>query len=254
MLQPVQQWMDKNDFLLRRLHSLSGVVPIGGFLVEHLLTNSMAWFGPEKFNEHVHWLHELPYLAALEIFTIFIPLAFHGIFGIYIARTGKSNVRAYGYADNWRYTLQRFTGYVAFVFIIYHLAHYRFAHWFGGTEYVGSADPFLITWQGFENSWLPATVVGLVYALGLAASVFHFSNGMATFCITWGITVGDAARKWVGAAFAGLGVVLFVWGMMSIYAFRTYVPTTNQENSGGEQHVAMRAADSHNQPEHKASP
>lgn len=221
-MQRVSAWMRTHEFLLRRLHSLSGVIPIGFFLIEHLYTNSMAYLGPEKFNEHVRWLHNLPYLFALELLFIFIPIAFHGIYGIYIALTGRPNVGAYPYLDNWRYTLQRVTGYVAFVFILAHLMHFRFAHWFGGTKYLGHEDPFWLTWQGFVNLWLPAPVVSAVYAIGLASAVFHLCNGMTTFCITWGITVGDVARKRVGVAFAGLGVVMFVWGALSIRAFMTH--------------------------------
>jgi succinate dehydrogenase / fumarate reductase cytochrome b subunit len=214
--------MDRNEFLLRRLHSLTGVIPVGVFLIEHLFTNSLAALsnGAETFNEHVHWLHELPYLLILEIVGIWAPLAFHGLYGIYIARTGKSNTSAYPYADNWRYTLQRLTGYIAAVFIVTHLIHFRFAYLFGGAMYVGAADPFEITRQGFANGSLPAPILGAWYVIGTFAATYHFCNGLATFCITWGITVGDVARRRVSGAFAVLGVVLMVWGLMSLRAFQ----------------------------------
>ena len=219
----IKAWMSKNEFLLRRLHSLSGVIPIGFFLIEHLFTNSMAFFGPEKFNEHVHWLHNLPYLAALEIGTIFLPLLYHGIYGLYIARTGRPNSTAYPYMDNWRYTLQRVTGYIAFIFIMVHLAHFRFAWLFGGTEYVNTPDPFELTHQGFVGmANIPAIAISVTYLIATAAAVFHFCNGLTTFCITWGITVGDTARRRLSAGFAVLGLIMFSWGAMSIWAFMTY--------------------------------
>jgi succinate dehydrogenase / fumarate reductase, cytochrome b subunit len=34
-------------FLLRRLHSLSGIVPVGAFLTEHVISNAFATRGPE---------------------------------------------------------------------------------------------------------------------------------------------------------------------------------------------------------------
>ena len=34
-----------NSFLLRRLHSLSGIIPIGAFLLEHFISNSEATKG-----------------------------------------------------------------------------------------------------------------------------------------------------------------------------------------------------------------
>jgi len=33
------------SFLLRRLHSLTGIVPIGAFLLEHFLSNAEAFKG-----------------------------------------------------------------------------------------------------------------------------------------------------------------------------------------------------------------
>ncbi|MCG3129152.1 MAG: hypothetical protein CHACPFDD_04062 [Phycisphaerae bacterium] len=224
MSEPVAGWFEKNEFLLRRLHSLSGVIPIGVFLFEHLLTNSMAFFGREKFNEHVHWLHNLPYLTLLELFGIMLPIAFHAIYGVSIALRAKPNAAEYPYFDNWRYTLQRVTGYVAFVFIILHLAHFRFAHWFGGEPYVGTADPFELTRQGFLAGALPTPVIALFYAIGTLASVYHLCNGLTTFCITWGITVGDVARKRAGLAFGGLGLILVAWGMMSLRALASLEP------------------------------
>src|SRR5437763_7585821 len=79
---------DRNHFFLRRLHSLTGIIPVGAFLVEHLLTNSRAfnWFGAfsggrDAFNEDVHWIHHLPYLLIVETLFIFAPLAFHSLYG-----------------------------------------------------------------------------------------------------------------------------------------------------------------------------
>lgn len=239
MLEAAQRWHREHHFLLRRLHSLTGIVPVGVFLIEHLFTNSLAFLGAEKFNEHVRWLHELPYLIALEWLGIFLPLAFHAGYGIVIARTAAPNVDHYAYADNWRYTLQRVTGYIAFVYIIFHLLHFRFAFLVGGPEYVGTADPFALTHAGFQHSWLPAPLMGLIYLVGTAAAVFHFCNGIVTFCITWGITVGDTARRRVGAVAAALGVLMFVWGALSLRAFQTAATTDYHPTEPNVEKVAQ---------------
>ncbi len=223
----------RHQFLLRKLHSLSGIVPIGVFLIEHLLTNSLAagWAsakpGPQRFNEAVHGLHNLPYLWALELFGIFLPLAFHALYGIRIALTAEPNVWAYPYMDNWRYTLQRVSGYVAFVFIVIHLAKFRFAHWFGGVDFLdpANANKFEITRRGLMEwsvgGWeIPAILTLTLYVIGLAASVYHFANGIWSFCVSWGITVGEKAQRRVGLAAAAVGIVLFAWGAMSLYAFK----------------------------------
>jgi len=232
---------DRHHFLLRKLHSLSGIVPIGVFLIEHLMTNSRAfgWFGlfkggPEVFNTAVGTIHSLPYLLGLEVFGIFLPLAFHAIYGIKIALDAKPNVHAYPYMANRRYLLQRVTGYIAFIFIIVHLLKFRFAHWIGwGPEFMNPDDPdkFEMTRRGLME-WhisqfgivVPAWITLSFYVVGLWAACYHFANGIWTFCISWGITVGQTAQRRVGMGAAIVGIVLFLWGTMSLFAFATAKP------------------------------
>ncbi|MAY75997.1 MAG: hypothetical protein CMJ31_15020, partial [Phycisphaerae bacterium] len=134
--------MSKSDtangvhFLLRRLHSLSGVLPIGVFMIVHLTTNSsIIWGGLNAraggadggrefdqtaiatFQHEVDFINNLPLLLLIEIFGLWLPIAFHSLLGVYYATTGKSNLVRYSYQDNWRYTLQRWTGYIGLVFI-----------------------------------------------------------------------------------------------------------------------------------------
>jgi len=235
----IDSWFARHHFLLRRLHSLAGIIPIGVFLIEHLLTNSLA-FWPEKFNEQVHWLHNLHYLLWLEILFIFLPLAFHGGYGIIIAWQGKLNALRYPYMDNWRYTLQRVTAWIVVVFVLLHLAHFRFAHWLGGELYPGTPDPFAITQRGFLSLVLPTWLWLVIYAVGLTAVVFHFCNGIVTFCITWGIAISVESRKRVSVVASGVGVVLLIWGIMSLYGLQKV--STAQEMARPE---ATRVAQQH---------
>src|SRR5437899_8013243 len=48
------------SFLLRRLHSLSGIVPIGAFLVEHFISNAFATRGPAAYAKQVEFLSSFP--------------------------------------------------------------------------------------------------------------------------------------------------------------------------------------------------
>src|SRR2546427_12581355 len=88
---------ERAHFNLRKLHSLTGVVPIGAFLLEHLFTNSFAVFGADAFNEKVRFLTSLPYLYLIETFVIFLPIAFHAVLGVAIARTARYNVLTMNY-------------------------------------------------------------------------------------------------------------------------------------------------------------
>ncbi|HVP11722.1 MAG TPA: succinate dehydrogenase [Phycisphaerae bacterium] len=222
-----QRLDEKYHFLLRRLHSLSGIIPIGAFLIEHMLTNSMAWYGgKEKFNESVHWLHGLPWLLGLEIFGIFLPIAFHAIYGVVIALTSQSNVSQYPYFANWRYFLQRLTGYITVVFIIVHLLKFRFADWVGwGPVFIGSVDPYEITrtgltaWRPGGNFVMPAAITFTFYWIGLASACFHLANGIWSFCIVWGLAISKKGQQRVGVVGALVGLLLFAWGSLSLYAF-----------------------------------
>ena len=93
-----------NSFLWRRLHSLTGIVPVGLFLLEHFLSNSEAINGVAAYNAQVKFLTGLPFRLGLEIFGIFIPLAFHALYGVYIWWRGENNVIDYPWTGNWFYT------------------------------------------------------------------------------------------------------------------------------------------------------
>ena len=115
-----------NSFLLRRLHSLSGIVPIGAFLLEHFISNFEAFHGPEAYGRQVAFLNSLPFVLAMEIFFIWIPILYHGLYGVYIWWRGDSNIAAYPVEGNWLYTSQRWTGIIAFIYMIQHTYYLRF--------------------------------------------------------------------------------------------------------------------------------
>ena len=200
-----------HSFLLRKLHSLSGIVPIGAFLVEHLLSNFEALKGPVAYAEQVKFLNSLPLVRVLEWAFIFIPLAYHALYGVYIAVRGKSNVVYYSWAGNWMYTVQRWTGYIAFAYIIQHVLRQRFL---GDSlpEHPGMA--FHKVQVELSNPWMLA-----VYAIAMIAVCWHFSYGIWLFAAKWGITPGNKARKNFGYVCAAIGIALCVMGLASLWAF-----------------------------------
>src|SRR5579871_6215111 len=99
-----------HSFLMRRLHSISGIFPVGAFLVQHIYAQILAMKGPAAYNAHVEFLVSLPMLVTVETLFIFAPILFHGGYGIYIWARGKSNVTDYPYAGNWLYFWQRVSG------------------------------------------------------------------------------------------------------------------------------------------------
>src|SRR3954467_2284479 len=116
-----------HSFFWRRMHSLSGIVPIGAFLVEHIVSNFETWNGPLAYAQQVKFLNALPLVRVLEWAFIFIPLAFHALYGLGIAFKGRVNVNVYPWAGNWGYVTQRVTGIIALVYIVQHVWRQRFA-------------------------------------------------------------------------------------------------------------------------------
>jgi len=73
------------SFLLRRLHSLTGIIPVGAFLFEHILiSNATAISGPAAYARQVRFLASLPLVPVLELFGIWLPILFHALYGFYI--------------------------------------------------------------------------------------------------------------------------------------------------------------------------
>jgi succinate dehydrogenase / fumarate reductase cytochrome b subunit len=204
-----------NSFLLRRLHSLSGIVPIGAFLLEHFISNSEAIKGPAAYNDTVKFLTGLPFVTVLEWGFIFLPLLYHSLYGFWIWYRGESNVGEYPWTGNWLYTSQRWTGMIAFFYIVYHTYTMRFTgvHLMGG----GYENAFWKVQQEFQNPW-----VGVAYTIGIIAASWHFSYGLWLFAAKWGITVGERARKRFGYVCLALAIVLISIGMITIRAFVTH--------------------------------
>lgn len=216
------EFWEQHHFWIRRIHSLMGVIPLGVFLVMHLMANASILGGAEVFNKNIERIHSLgPLLVPIEIFGIFIPLAFHILIGIKIVTTAKNNASIYKYRANIRYTLQRISGVIATLFIIYHLYH---MHWIGKPlSFMGGAqfDPHNATETAaaaIQLHW----IIAPIYALGVISTVYHFANGLWTFLITWGITVGQRAQRVAGGMCAAFGVALCVVGLAAVSGFRMY--------------------------------
>jgi len=88
--------------------------------------------------------------------------------------------------------------------------------------------------------WLPLWTWIVLYAIGLTAAVYHFCNGIVTFCITWGITVGVTARRKMSIAAGGLGAILMIWGVLSLVA----LAQTPNKDSGPHSTATLRVVDS----------
>ncbi|WP_047981661.1 succinate dehydrogenase cytochrome b558 subunit [Ornithinibacillus contaminans] len=189
---------EHREFFYRRLHSLLGVVPIGIFLVQHLVVNHFAVYGEESFNKAAGFLHNLPFVLLLETFIIYLPILFHAILGVYIVFVAKNNVKRFGFFRNWMFYLQRITGIITLVFIAWHVFETRVQ------VALGNVDVDYSLMEGI----LTNPVMFWFYLIGVVSAVFHFANGLWGFFVSWGFAQSPRSQKIV--TYATLIVFLFV--------------------------------------------
>jgi len=242
-------FLDRHYHLLRRLQSLTGVLPIGVFLFPHLTTNSsVVWGGVlnrTKFEEYgikadgagaatfqheVDFIHSLPALILIEIAVLWLPIAYHAGMGIVFARTGRLSGGSLAYGGQKRYVAQRLTGYVGLLFIFMHISSLRWGWTYGGLfPQFDASHAASTTAEHFQGSSLPVAVVTAFYLVGVLSLVFHFANGLWTAAITWGLTVTRQAQARWGYACAAIGCGLAAAGVTAILGFATLDPAKARE-------------------------
>ena len=204
-------------FILRKLHQLTGIVPLAFFVLEHFYTNSKAINGAAAFNKAVEDLQAIPYIVLVETVFIFIPLSYHAVYGLVITAEARPNNLAYPYPRNWFYLVQRITGVILFVFILFHVLNFRFGLIpnLNNVSVAHSPDQaFQIVSREFRM--IP---IFLIYMVGITATVWHLANGIWLFLVDWGITIGERAQRVTGYACIGFGVALLLVGINAAVAF-----------------------------------
>jgi succinate dehydrogenase / fumarate reductase, cytochrome b subunit len=196
------------EFANRRLHSLLGVIPVGLFLMQHLVVNSFATRGEASFNNAANFMGGLPARILLEIFIIFLPLLYHAVYGVYIAFTAKNNVGRYGYFRNWMFMLQRITGIITFIFVVWHVWETRIQ------AALGTQVDFTMMENILSNPFML-----WFYIIGIISTTFHFANGLWSFAVSWGITVSPKSQRISTYVTLVVFVVLSIVGVSSILAF-----------------------------------
>ena len=206
--------IQKENYLLHKLHSLTGIVPVGYYMVQHLVLNSFTIAGPEKFNAVIGFFEAMPkfFLLTLEVCAIWLPLLFHAVYGIFIVSRAKPNYfgSVYGFSQNLMYTLQRWTGIFLFLFLIYHVITTTVMKYVNHTAKVIEFDAWYtkLTDHGY--------IILVLYMVGIAAASYHLGFGIWNFCIRWGITVSEKAQDAVQKfAFVFFVVITLIgWGAL----------------------------------------
>ncbi len=218
-----QSFFARHEFLIRRLHSLSGLIPVGAVMTIHLTANASLLDSPATFQRAVYQIHSVGHaLPLVEWAFIFLPILFHGLFGLIIIQGAVVNTGSYSYANNVRYVLQRASGLIAFVFILGHVFHmhgwFHFDSWMQAiVEPLGGAQFRPFNAASTLGQAMHGVVIPVLYAIGLSACVYHLANGIWTMGITWGAWTSPAGQKranWVagiiGVGLAGLSAAALI--------------------------------------------
>jgi succinate dehydrogenase / fumarate reductase cytochrome b subunit len=209
--------LTRESYFWHKVHSLTGIVPVGFYMVQHLTLNSFTLASPEKFDGVIGFFESLPFhvLLALEIGAIWLPLLFHSIYGLFIYSRAKPNFvgTRYGWSQNRMYWLQRMSGIVIFLFLAMHVTTTT------GVKYVtGNSDVIkYAAWHEKLTSY--GYIWFVVYLIGILASTYHLSYGIWNFSIRWGITISDRAQEKVQKFSMAFFVVLTLLGWAALSGF-----------------------------------
>lgn len=203
-------------FVLHKLHSLLGVVPLGAFAAWHLFVNSAIVFGPAAFDRAHCEAYETPYLEFMEVVLLGIPLAFHALYGVYIWLGGRCNLARAPSGPNLRYSLQRWTGAYLLAFLIYHVLTTRL-QLMADYQTCQQQASFAAHMVAALSQWGAL----IAYSLAVAASSFHLANGLWNVGVNWGMLRGRRCQQLAAYGCFALGILLFLMGMNVLFHLRT---------------------------------
>ncbi len=222
-LSPSVAFFNRHEFAIRRIHSLLGIVPLGLYMVVHLTTNASLMNGSETFQRAVYLIHSPgDLLPLIEWGGIFGPLVFHAVLGVWIARTGRMNDGQYKFVSNRRYSWQRWTGFIALVYLFFHILHLH--GWFHSHIWLDAIRPVGFgTFRPYNAaSTLVLAMNGWVwpafYLVGVLCCVYHLANGLWTAGITWGLWISPAAQARATKVCSVIGILLAIIGTTAWWA------------------------------------
>ena len=194
----------------RRLHSITGLVPVGAFLVFHLWTNTASARGAEAFDAAARRLQNLPFSLAAEILLIGLPLVFHGVYGLYLSAAVEPGSPRPTRGRVALSRLQRATGVVVFAFLFFHLWTARLVQ----IRDHSSVDLYRLIQAALGSRWIT-----WLYFAGILAAIVHLAAGVWTSADAWGLLRTRVARALTGVTAAAVFTVLAVWSLVALKGF-----------------------------------
>jgi succinate dehydrogenase / fumarate reductase cytochrome b subunit len=216
--------INRENFLWHKLHSLSGIIPVGFYMLQHLTLNSFTLAGESQFNGVIAFFGAMPWylLLAMEIALIWLPLLFHAVYGLFITNRGEINYGGkYKWSQNLMYTLQRYTGVFLFLFLVFHVSTTT------GRKYINHDESLIMyaEWQRMLTQW--GHLLTIVYVLGVVTASYHLAFGVWNFCIRWGISVSEQAQRRIERFSIWMFVIVTLLGWAALAGFFLHAPVTS---------------------------
>jgi succinate dehydrogenase / fumarate reductase cytochrome b subunit len=192
---------------LRKCFELSGVVPLGVYLVVHVATYARATFGATRFGiaDGAAVVE-----TALEWLLVWLPLVFHAAYGM---ATSFAPIEEPADARPRRILL-RVSGWFALAFVVQHALWLRWPL-ASGAIIAEDVNELLAATMSSTVDGIP--LVAALHLVGLGLVCAHFGLGFGRFLERWGIAAPRPAR--VGAGL--LALLLFVFGATAIIELST---------------------------------
>lgn len=200
--------VNMTQFWLGKAFSLLGLA-LSFYVVLHLYNNTTSLSGAEAFNAHVAKSRQTPFYVPMAILALWVPIFFHGIYGLFTLKDSRPNLLRFKYFENLKYVLQRLSGIGLLAFIPAHVYKTRIE-----PALSGHSVDFAHMVEGFHE---PLTVV--VYLLGVLGAAYHVANGVWQFSIGWGLVKTQKGMNRVMAFAIVLGLALLTMGYAAMWGF-----------------------------------
>lgn len=191
---------------MRRLHTLSGLVPLGAYLIWHLWEHWPVLQGRDALLQRLDRTAGSHGMVVVELLFILLPLGVHGWLGLRLRRE-VSGGEAYASAGMRR--LQSASGLGLGVFLLGHLAVVWLPRW------RSDASP-AVAYQALLDALGHFGAV-VFYAMGLSAVCLHFGQGLS---VAWLHLVPRSPAKVVRGVSA---LIALGWWVMSVNVLAAYV-------------------------------
>lgn len=182
------------------------MVPLGAFLVIHVVVNARAVRGEQAFAQSADALASLPALPLIELLFVLLPLVLHAGIGLWLVASRQPLTEPSPYSPGLAAAM-RVTGLVALAFLAMHLPELRFRGLLhspnGGELATRLAEDLSSTWHGLP--WR-----GAAYLLGSGCVLFHFSVGLWGFFARTRRGADERSRRWVAMGVAVVGAAMWL--------------------------------------------